>query len=124
MGYTNLITHEIPLTDSAPVRQSYPRIPSSDYAAAKEHVQQLLASQVIRESSSPFASSIVIVKKKDSKMRLCVDYRQLNQKTRKNAFPLPRIEETLDALSGSRWFSTADLVSGYNQVPVAEQDKS
>ncbi len=91
-------------------------------SAVKEHVQQLLASQVIRENSSPFASPIVVVKKKDGKLRLCVDYQQLNQKTRRDAFPLPHIEETLDALSGAQWFSTVDLVSGYNQVPVAEQE--
>lgn len=49
-----------------------------------------------------------------------MNYRQLNQKTRKDAFPLPRIEESLDALSGAKWFSNLDLVSSYNQVPVAE----
>ena len=54
---------------------------------------------------------------------MCVDYRLLNSKTRKDAFPLPRIEESLDALCGARWFSTLDLASGYNQVPVSESDK-
>ncbi len=54
---------------------------------------------------------------------MCVDYRQLNSKTRKDAFPLPRIEESLDALTGARWFSTLDLTSGYNQVPMSEGDK-
>lgn len=54
---------------------------------------------------------------------MCVDYRQLNSKTRKYLFPLPRIEESLDALSGARWFTTMDLASGYNQVPVAEKDR-
>ncbi len=55
---------------------------------------------------------------------MCVDYRQLNARTRKDAYPLPRIEESLDALTGARWFSTLDLASGYNQVPVAEADRS
>ncbi|KAJ8012560.1 hypothetical protein DPEC_G00044120 [Dallia pectoralis] len=80
--------------------------------------------KVIRESSSPYASLVVLVKKKDGSIRLCVDYRQLNGKTRKDAFPLPHIEESLDALSGTRWFSTMDLASGYNQVPVAEADRN
>uniref|UniRef100_A0A8C5GH97 Gypsy retrotransposon integrase-like protein 1 n=1 Tax=Gouania willdenowi TaxID=441366 RepID=A0A8C5GH97_GOUWI len=123
LGCTNLITHEIPLLDNAPVRQRFRRIPPSEYEAVKAHIRQLLDSQVIRESSSPYASPIVIVKKKDGTIRLCVDYRQLNSKTRRDAFPLPRIEESLDALSGAKWFSTIDLASGYNQVPVAEHDK-
>lgn len=88
----------------------------------KEHINQLLGAQVIRESCSPFASPIVLVKK-DGSLRLCVDYRQLNSRTRKDAFPLPRIEELLDALTGARWFSTMDLASRYNQVPVAEADR-
>ena len=80
-------------------------------------------SQVVSESSSPYSSPIVVVTKKDGTIRLCVDYRQLNAKTRKDAYPLPRIEESLDALSGAKWFSNLDLASGYNQVPVAEKDK-
>lgn len=123
LGCTNLLTHEIPLLDETPVRQRYRRIPPSEYESVKAHIQHLLDSQVIRESCSPFASPIVVVRKKDSSIRLCVDYSLLNSKTRKDAFPLPRIEESLDVLSGARWFSTLDLASGYNQVPVAEPDK-
>ncbi len=123
LGCTTLISHEIPLTDEVPIRQRYRCIPPAEYDAVKAHINQLLDSQVIRESCSPYASPIVLVKKKDGALRLCVDYRQLNRKTRKDAFPLPRIEESLDALSGARWFSTLDLASGYNQVPVEERDK-
>lgn len=61
--------------------------------------------------------------KKDGGLRLCVDYRQLNSKTGRRAYPLPRIDKSLDALSGARWFSTLNLASKYNQVPVAEADK-
>lgn len=124
LGCTSLITHEIPLLDEVPVRQPYRRIPPSQYETVKAHIQQLLDSQVIRESSSPYSSPIVLVTKKDGSLRLCVDYRQLNAKTRRDAYPLPRIEESLDALSGAKWFSTLDLASGYNQVPVAEGDKA
>ena len=123
LGCTNLLSHEIPLLDNVPVRQRYRRIPPSDYDMVKAHINQLLDSQIIRESCSPYASPIVLVKKKDGKLRLCVDYRQLNAKTRKDAFPLPRIEESLDAMTGAQWFSTLDLASGYNQVPVTEEDK-
>ncbi|XP_063059157.1 retrovirus-related Pol polyprotein from transposon 412 [Engraulis encrasicolus] len=123
LGCTNLMTHDIPLLDTAPIRQRYRRIPPSEYEVVKDHINQLLEAQVIRDSSSPYASPIVLVKKKDGSLRMCVDYRQLNAKTRKDAFPLPRIEESLDALTGARWFSTLDLASGYNQVPVREEDR-
>ncbi len=123
LGCTQLLSHDIPLTDSVPVRQRYRRIPPSEYDVVKTHINQLLDTSIIRESCSPYASPIVLAKKKDGTLRMCVDYRQLNTKTRKDAFPLPRIEETLDSLTGARWFSTMDLTSGYNQVPVTEGDK-
>ncbi|TWW67306.1 Retrovirus-related Pol polyprotein from transposon opus [Takifugu flavidus] len=123
LGCTSLISHDIPLLDDVPVRQRHRRIPPSEYEVVKEHINQLLEAQIIRESSSPYGSPIVLVKKKDGSLRMCVDYRQLNNKTRKDAFPLPRIEESLDALTGARWFSTLDLASGYNQVPVTEADR-
>lgn len=123
LGCTSLVSHDIPLLDDVPIRQRYRRIPPSDYDDVRAHIRQLLDNQVIRESCSPYASPIVLVRKKDGSLRLCVDYRLLNGKTRKDAFPLPRIEESLDALSGARWFSTIDLASGYHQVPVTEQDK-
>lgn len=124
LGCTNLIVHDIPLLDDIPVRQRHRRIPPSDYEAVKQHINQLLEAQIIQESSSPYASPIVLVRKKDGTLRMCVDYRQLNNKTRKDAFPLPRIEESLDALANAQWFSTLDLASGYNQVPVAEEDRA
>lgn len=99
-GCTDLIAHEIPLLDDMPVRQRFRRVPPSDYEAVKDHIRQLLESQLIRESCSPYASPIVVVKKKDGSIRLCVDYWQLSSKTRRDAFPLPRIEESLDGLSG------------------------
>lgn len=124
IGCTTMVEHEIHLLDEAPVRQRYRRLPPSQYEQVKAHIQELLDKGIVRPSSSPFSSPIVIVFKKNGEMRLCVDYRLLNAKTRKDAYPLPRIEETLDALTGARWFSTLDLASGYNQVPVAERDKA
>ena len=100
-----------------------PLIPPSQFEIVKAHIKQLLQAQVVRESCRPYAAPLVLVQKKDGSLRMCVDYRQLNAKTRRDAYPLPRIEESLDALTGAKWFSTLDLASGYNQVPVAEADK-
>lgn len=97
------------------------RIPSSEYEEVKAHIDQLLDAKVIRESSSPFASPILSVKK-DGSLRMC-DFRLLNGKTRKDVVPLPRNDESFDTLAGACWYSTLDLASSYNQVPVAEQDK-
>ncbi len=118
LGCTNLISHDIPLLDDVPVQQRYRRIPPSEYEVVKAHINQLLEAQVIRESCSPYASPIVLVKKKDGSLRMCVDYRHLNSKTRKDAFPLPRIEKTLDSLAGAHWFSTMDLASGPRSTKV------
>ncbi|GFW83896.1 retrovirus-related Pol polyprotein from transposon 412 [Trichonephila clavipes] len=68
---------------------------------------------VIEPSLSPWASSIVLVKKKDGSNRFCVDYRRLNDVTKKYSYPLPRIDDTLDTLTGNTWFSTLDLKSGH-----------
>ena len=87
-------------------------------------VQQMLASDVIRPSNSPWASPVVMVRKKDGSLCFCVDFRQLNAATVKDAHPLPRIDDLLDALHGALWFSTLDLKSGYWQVPITERDKA
>ena len=86
-------------------------------------VQQMLASNVIRPSNSLWALLVVMVKKKDGSLQFYVDFQQLNAATVKDAHPLPRIDDLLDALHGAHWFSTLDLKSGYWQVPILEEGK-
>jgi transposase InsO family protein len=123
IGYTEVVKHRIKTEDAIPVTQPYRRIPPNQYQEVKEHIQKLLDSSIIRESHSPYASPIVLVRKKNGSLRLCVDYRKLNSRTQKDSFPLPRIDESLDALNGAQWFTTLDLASGFNQVAVEEEDK-
>ena len=78
---------------------------------------------IIEPSVSPWSSNRVLVKKKDGSLGFCVDFRQLNDITIKDSHPLPRIDDTFDALSGSKYYSTLDLKSGYWQVGLSEEDK-
>lgn len=99
------------------------RIPHTMKEEVDRQVTSMMDAGVITASSSPWSSPVVLVKKRDGGVRFCVDYRRLNSVTLKDSYPLPRIDDTLDALSGAKYFSTLDLASGYWQVPVAEQDK-
>lgn len=83
----------------------------------------MIGSGVVQESASPWASPVVLVRKKDGSWRFCVDYRRLNAVTHKDSFPLPRIEESLTGLRQAEWYSTLDLASGYWQVEVDPTDR-
>ena len=122
-GQTHLLEHEIKLTDKIPFKSRHYRIPPHMYQEVREHLQEMLQANIIRPSKSPYSSPIVLVRKRDGKLRFCVDYRTLNSKTIKDAHALPRIDETLDALIGARYFSSLDLKAGYWQVPLKESDK-
>ena len=126
IGYTHdteLYKHHIDLSDTTPFLEHSRRIPPGLFQEVKQHLQQMLDADVIEESSSPFASNMVLVRKRDSSLRLCVDYRKLNRRTIPDSHSLPRIEETLDALQGASWFSTVDLKSGYYQMGLHEEHK-
>ena len=85
---------------------------------AEEEVQK-----IIEPSNSPWASPVILVRKKDGSIRYCIDYRRLNTVTQKDFYPLPRIDDSLDALGKARFFSTLDLASGYWQIGLTEEAK-
>ena len=82
----------------------------------------MVSQDVIQPSSSLWASPVVLVKKKNVSIRFCIDYCKLNVLTRKDAYPLPRVDDTLNTLASSKWFSAVDMLSGYWQVEVDDKD--
>ena len=83
----------------------------------------MLECGAIRPSESPYSSNVVLVRKKDNSLRFCLDYRMLNARTRKDAYMLPRFDDSIDVLSGAKYFSKLDLRSAYWQVEIEEEDK-
>ena len=116
LGSTPLLEHTIE-THGPPLRQPYRRQNPVVRREEMAQVQQMLASDVIRPSNSPWASPVVMVRKKDGSLSVCIDFRQLNAATVKDAHPLPRTDDLLDALHGARWFSTLDLRAGIGKCP-------
>lgn len=113
LGRTGIIKHTISTGDVHPIKQRFRRAPVHMNEEIERQINDMLEKGIIEESSSPWASGIVMVQKRDDSKRFCVDYRKLNDVTVKNAYPLPRIDYTLDQLSGAKWFSCMDLSSGY-----------
>ena len=124
LGKTNVIKHKIKTDGTPPIRQPLRRVPVHLQAEVEKHVNDMIDRDVIEPSQSPWSSGVVLVKKKDGSTRFCVDYRKLNAHTVKDAYPLPRIDESMDHLSGACWFSTLDLCSGYWQVEMDPEDRA
>lgn len=124
LGVTNITEMVIELEDSQPIVYRPYRLSFAERAKVRDMVQEMLDSGIVRESSSPYASPIVLVQKKTGEKRLCVDYRALNRKTKKDHYPLPRVEDQLDQLSGNTLFTSLDLASGYYQIPISEESRS
>ena len=123
LGYTTYVKHGIDLTDNHPFKQRHRRIPPAMYVEVRDHLHQLLAIGVIRRSHSPWSSNVVLARKKDGRLRMCIDYRQLNQRTIKDSYSLPRIDEMFDTLRGAKYCSILDMKSGYHQVEIEEEHK-
>ncbi|KAJ8351885.1 hypothetical protein SKAU_G00233610 [Synaphobranchus kaupii] len=122
-GKTNAVLHNIPTGEAPPSRKRYRPLPPSLFSELRPLLREMLESRVITEIASPWAAPVVLVRKKDGAWRFCVDYRWLNAVSHRDAYPLPRIEESLTGLKQADWYSTLDLVSGYWQVEVDPADR-
>ncbi|GBN76452.1 Retrovirus-related Pol polyprotein from transposon 297 [Araneus ventricosus] len=123
VGHCNMTQHRINTGDHPPIKQYPRRLPLDRKEEADHLVKDMVDNGIIEESSGPWASPIVLVKKKDGSTRFCVDYRKLSEITKKDSYPLPRIDDTLDALNGSEWFTILDLKSVYCKVEIRPEDR-
>ena len=123
-GETDMVQLHIDTGDAPPRRQAPRRMPFMVRREIEEQVQKMLAAGVIKKSHSPWASPVILVRKRNGDYRFCVDYRKLNEVTKKDTFPLPRIDDLLDQLAHSKYFSSLDLAAGYWQIQVAPDSQS
>ncbi|KAI3762516.1 hypothetical protein L1987_52946 [Smallanthus sonchifolius] len=110
------------LLGDEPVAKAPYRLALSEMKELMSQLEELTEKGFIRPSISPWGAPVLFVKKKDGSMRMCIDYRELNKRTVKNKYPLPRIDDLFDQLQGANWFSKIDLRSGYHQLKVREED--
>ena len=120
---TNLTKHRIITKTDRPVKLPAYRLPHAYRETVLKELEEMEKSGVIEPSQSEWAAPIVIVKKKDGSLRICVDYRRLNSVTAMDAYPMPRTDELIDKLGKAKYITTLDLARGYWQVPMNEEDK-
>ena len=114
LGKTDLVKHHIELTNYMPIKDRYRRIPPQQYEEVRKHLKEILDIGAIRCSNSPWASPVVLVRKKDGSLRFCIDLRKLNAWTVKDAYSIPRIEDALDSL---KWcLHLYKFIKGYATV--------
>ncbi|UYV77154.1 hypothetical protein LAZ67_14003459 [Cordylochernes scorpioides] len=120
---TSTVKHKINTCDQSPIKQRPYRVAPSERRLIQDEVNKMIENHIVKPSESPWSSPVILVRKKDGTWRFCVDYRRLNKITKKDVYPLPRIDDALDSLAGSSYFSTMDLRSGYWQIEVDEKDR-
>ena len=123
LGRTNWVQHTINTQGAPPIRMRPYRVPEAQKERIENCIDEMLEQGIIRPSASPWASPVVLVKNPDGSDRFCVDFRALNDITKKDSYPLPRIAESLDALFGTQYFSSMDLMSGYWQIEMDPESR-
>ena len=122
-GHTDVVEHSVDTGDARPVFHPPYRIPPAWQEEVRQEIGDMLDAGIIVPSKSPWTSPLVPIRKKDGGLRLCVDYRKLNQVTKDDRYPMPRVEELVEELGKARFISTIDLVKGYYQVSVKPDDR-
>lgn len=123
MGKCPFVQHSIDVGDAKPIKQRPYRVSFKEREILNEQVDRMLENNLIEYSNSPWSSPVVLVKKPNGGIRFCVDYRKLNQVTRKDSYPLPRIDDALDKLRGAKYFTTLDCDQAYYQIEMEESSK-
>ena len=123
IGYYDAIKHEIKITETAPCNQLYRRVPMGLEDEVDKEIEKLLDAGIVRHSNSKWASPIVVIRKKNESLRICVDFRKLNAVTIKPVYYIPETNHLLDCLSEAKWFTSIDLSSAYHQLEIEEKDK-
>ena len=123
MGHTSMVKHKIRLDNYTPFKESYRRISPNLFDEVKNHLKEMIEVGAVQKSNSPWASVVVLVRKKDGSLRFCIDLCKLNACTIKDAYSLPHIDEMLDCLGGAMIFTSLDLKSEYWQVEMEEDSK-
>jgi hypothetical protein len=124
LGGTTMLEHVIELyPDAEPFREKVRRTTPEKNKACDEIVDEVLRMGIIEPSCSPFASGVVLVKKKDGSYRFCVDYRKLNSLTKKETFPLPELDDTIERLGSAKIFSSLDMGNAFWQIPLEEDSR-
>ena len=123
LGHTDTAKMQIDVGNNEPIKMRPYRTPIKNREVIDKAIDDMLDSEVIRRSKSPWSFPVVIVDKKDGSKRFCVDFRRLNKITKKNSYPLPLIDDILALLGKAKFFTSLDLKSGYWQVSMEEKDK-
>ena len=116
IGCTDTAEHIIELMDDEPFKERFRWIAPPLLEEVWENLQDMLDGGAIQPLKSPWCNAIVLVRKKDGTLRFCIDFQKLNARTKKDSFPLPRMQETMESMVGARFFSSMDLKSGFWQI--------